>query len=86
MAHDGPVYHRPIERPAYLDALQENGTGAFPKPATGDAIKADLLALLASPNVASKRWVFEQYDRMVQGQTVAGPGSDAAGVRVPGTM
>ena len=54
-------------------------------PFDGDLREA-LLTLLASPNVASKRWVFEQYDRMVQGQTVAGPGSDAAVVRVPGTM
>ena len=42
--------------------------------------------MLSSPNVASKRWVFEQYDSRVRGQTVAGAGSDAAVVRVPGTM
>jgi phosphoribosylformylglycinamidine synthase subunit PurL len=54
-------------------------------PFDGDLGEA-LLSLLAAPNVASKRWVFEQYDQMVQGQTVAGPGSDAAVVRVPGTM
>ena len=42
--------------------------------------------MLTSPNVACKRWVFEQYDSIVQGQTVAGAGSDAAVVRVPGTM
>ena len=42
--------------------------------------------MLASPNVASTRWVWEQYDSRVQGQTVTGSGSDAAIVRMPGTM
>jgi phosphoribosylformylglycinamidine synthase len=51
----------------------------------GDLREA-LLAVLGSPNVASTRWVWEQYDSVVQGQTVASSGSDAAVVRVPGTM
>ena len=54
-------------------------------PFEGDLREA-VFAVLTSPNVASKRWVFEQYDSIVQGQTVAGAGSDAAVVRVPGTM
>ena len=82
VAHDGPVYHRPIERPAYLDALQENGTGAFPKPATGDAVKADLLALLASPNLCDKSWVTDQYDRYVLGNTALAMPDDSGVVRV----
>jgi len=82
VAHDGPVYHRPIERPAYLDALQENGTAAFPKPATGDAIKADLLALLASPNLCDKSWVTDQYDRYVLGNTALAMPDDSGVVRV----
>jgi phosphoribosylformylglycinamidine synthase len=82
VAHDGPVYHRPIERPAYLDALQENGTGAFPKPATGSAIKADLLALLASPNLCDKSWVTDQYDRYVLGNTALAMPDDSGVVRV----
>src|SRR5690606_27039076 len=45
-----------------------------------------LLRLLGSPNIASKRWVFEQYDTMVRSNTVVGPGpSDAAVVRIKGT-
>ena len=47
-------------------------------------LREAFLTVLASPNVAAKRWVFEQYDSVVQGQTVAGAGSDAAVVRVPG--
>jgi len=54
-------------------------SGAAPSPA------AALRSLLASPNVGSKRWVFRQYDSLVQGNTIAGPGSDAAIVRIKGT-
>jgi phosphoribosylformylglycinamidine synthase len=43
---------------------------------------ADLLALVASPNLCSRRWVFEQYDQYVGGDTVVGPGGDAAVLRV----
>ena len=75
----GPEYERPM-RPIPGDP--EDPTFLPFEGDLGDA----LLALLAAPNVASKRWVFEQYDRMVQGQTVVGPGSDAAVIRVPGTM
>lgn len=79
LTEKAPVYERPME-PIASD--HDDPTFA---PFDGDLGEA-LLALLSAPNVASKRWVFEQYDRMVQGQTVAGPGSDAAIVRVPGTM
>jgi phosphoribosylformylglycinamidine synthase subunit PurL len=79
LTEEAPVYERPM-RP--IPADHDDPTFA---PFDGDLREA-LLTLVASPNVASKRWVFEQYDRMVQGQTVAGPGSDAAVVRVPGTM
>jgi phosphoribosylformylglycinamidine synthase len=46
---------------------------------------AALLELLGSPNLCSRRWVYEQYDQLVQGSTVVRPGGDAAVVRVPGT-
>jgi phosphoribosylformylglycinamidine synthase II len=79
LTEKAPEYERPI-RPAPSD--DDDPTFA---PFEGDLAEA-LLSVLAAPNVASKRWIFEQYDRMVQGQTVAGPGSDAAVIRVPGTM
>jgi len=79
LTEKAPVYDRPMKP---IPADHDDPTFA---PFDGDLGEA-LLALLAAPNVASKRWVFEQYDRMVQGQTVAGPGSDAAVIRVPGTM
>jgi phosphoribosylformylglycinamidine synthase subunit PurL len=81
LADEGPVYERPM-RPADPRAEGDDPTFA---PFEGDPLDA-LFAVLASPNVASKRWVFEQYDSFVQGQTVAGAGSDAAIVRVPGTL
>ncbi len=80
-----PVYHRETKRPAYLDR-----TAGFDQAAIPDVLPVAagevLLQLLGSPNIASKRWVFEQYDTMVRTNTVVGPGpSDAAVVRVKGT-
>ena len=49
-------------------------------------LRRRFVAVLGSPNVASKRWVFEQYDSLVQGETVAGPGADAAVIRLEGTI
>jgi phosphoribosylformylglycinamidine synthase len=82
VAHEGPTYQRPLERPAYLDALQENGTHALAKPTTGDALKSDLLTLLASPNLCDKSWVTDQYDRYVMGNTALAMPDDAGVVRV----
>jgi phosphoribosylformylglycinamidine synthase subunit PurL len=79
LTEKAPVYER-LMRP-----IRPNGDDPTFASFEGDLDEV-LRSLLAAPNVASKRWVFEQYDRMVQGQTVAGPGSDAAVVRVPGTM
>ena len=79
LTEKAPIYERPAT-PA-----RPSGDDPTYAPFEGDLGDA-LLELLAAPNVASKRWVSEQYDSLVQGQTVAGPGSDAAIVRVPGTM
>ncbi len=80
LTDDAPEYDRPRRAPAAPGG--EDPTFA---PFDGDLAEA-LMTVLCSPNVASKRWVFEQYDSLVQGQTVAGSGSDAAVVRVPGTL
>ena len=75
-----PKHNRPIEEtpePLTLDAKDV--------PAPEDAREA-LLTIMASPDVASRRWIWEQYDHMVMGDTVARPGSDAAMVRVHGTQ
>ncbi|HEX2028188.1 MAG TPA: phosphoribosylformylglycinamidine synthase subunit PurL [Nitriliruptorales bacterium] len=82
LAEDGPVYHRPATRPAHQDRDVRIDTEAL-------HVDADLavvaLDLLASPNVASKRWVWEQYDALVGACTVTGPGGDAGVVRLPGS-
>jgi phosphoribosylformylglycinamidine synthase len=82
LADEGPTYHRPFERPAWLDALLSDSPDRLEPPADlGDA----LLRVLGSPNVCSKRWVWEQYDSMVQHNTLAGPDGDAAVIRLEGT-
>jgi phosphoribosylformylglycinamidine synthase len=68
--------------PALDDLLDDDPTFATVSVPPGDA----LMALLASPNVASKRWVWEQYDSVVQGGTVLGPGADAAAIRIEGSL
>jgi phosphoribosylformylglycinamidine synthase len=83
LADEGPVYVRPMQPPAEpADPLADDPTF---QPVTVDAGDA-LLRVIASPNVADKRWVFEQYDSLVQGGTVRGPGGDAALVRIEGTL
>ena len=78
LADDGPEYDRPAAAPARAASGAEDPTFV---PFDGDPADA-LRALLAAPNIASKRWIYEQYDRLVQGNSVAGPDSDAALVRV----
>lgn len=82
LADDGPRYERPFSPPGYQDMLTNLNYDALPD--VKDANVA-LLALLESPTIASKRWVYEQYDHMVRTNTMVRPGSDAAVVRVKGT-
>jgi phosphoribosylformylglycinamidine synthase II len=76
LAEEGPVYDRPLVPPPPAPGARV--------PLDGDPAGA-VLALAADPACASKRWVWEQYDRFVGHGTVAGPGCDAAVLRVPGT-
>jgi phosphoribosylformylglycinamidine synthase len=69
-----PIYDRPRRTPAPREVV--------PVPETTDP-RADLLALLGSPNVGSRGWIWRQYDHIVRGGTVVRPGSDAGVVRVP---
>ena len=77
LADDGPVYSRPMTRPADLDALRDLPLPAYPE-ATADL----LLQMVASPNLCSRRWVVEQYDRIVQGNSVLAWPEDAGVVRL----
>jgi phosphoribosylformylglycinamidine synthase len=82
LAHDGPVYERPFARPEWQDALQADTPDRLPRPAGGDELKQTLLTMVASPNLCSKRWVWEQYDRYVMGNTVLAMPEDAGILRL----
>jgi phosphoribosylformylglycinamidine synthase len=83
-ADDGPVYARPSRRPAAQDRLRADDPLALPRPGPGDgaALRAALLALLGAPEAADKRWVTEQYDSYVRGDTVLAAPHDAGVIRV----
>jgi phosphoribosylformylglycinamidine synthase subunit PurL len=81
-AADGPVYHRPLARPAAQDTLAADDPAALPRPADGAGLRADLLALIGSPGLADKSWVTDQYDRYVRGDTVLAMPEDGGLVRV----
>lgn len=78
-----PQYERETKKPAYLDEVQSFDMNSLDHPENHNEIVKELLA---SPNIASKRWAFEQYDTMVRTNTVNGPGaSDSGVVRIKGT-
>ena len=81
-AADGPVYRRPAARPASQDALAADGPDRLPRPSSGPELRATLLDLLASPGLADKTWVTQQYDRHVRGDTVLAMPEDAGAIRI----
>ena len=76
-----PIYDRPTMRPAYLDDVQQLDLSSLSPAPPSDA----LLSLLGSPTIASKRWVYRQYDHMVRTNTIVLAGMGAGVVRVKGT-
>ncbi len=82
LTDDAPVYARRMTTPAYLEEAQRLDLEALtPSEADGEA----LLSLLASPSIASKRWIYRQYDHMVRTNTIGLPGMGAGVVRIKGT-
>ncbi|AST00743.1 MULTISPECIES: phosphoribosylformylglycinamidine synthase subunit PurL [Geobacillus] len=81
LAKDAPVYYKPSKEPAYYREFQMMA----PYIPVIEDYNATLLGLLAQPTIASKEWVYDQYDYMVRTNTVVAPGSDAAVVRIRGT-
>ncbi|MBR9976612.1 MAG: phosphoribosylformylglycinamidine synthase subunit PurL, partial [Bacteroidetes bacterium] len=77
-----PVYIRETKRPLYLDTTLAFHMESVPDPKD---ITEVLLHLLSAPNIASKRWAYEQYDTSVRSNTAQGPGGDAAVIRIKGT-
>jgi phosphoribosylformylglycinamidine synthase len=83
LADEAPVIRTPSVKPSYLaDEPVRVDETSYPPP---EDLGAALRTLLAAPNIASKRWAFEQYDYIVQANTIQIPGSDAAVLRIKGT-
>jgi phosphoribosylformylglycinamidine synthase subunit PurL len=81
VAHDGPVYNRPLAKPDYIDRVNAEVIDvALPQSAA--EIKAAVLKLAATPNLADKSWVTSQYDRYVQGNTIQSQPDDSGMVRI----
>ncbi|KEP26946.1 phosphoribosylformylglycinamidine synthase subunit PurL [Bacillus zhangzhouensis] len=81
LAEEAPVYHKPSSEPAYYREFLETKVEA---PDITDAAHT-LKQLLQQPTIASKEWVYDQYDYMVRTNTVVAPGSDAGVLRIRGT-
>ncbi|NMH98660.1 phosphoribosylformylglycinamidine synthase subunit PurL [Pseudonocardia acidicola] len=82
VAHDGPVYHRPVERSATQDALIADSAHRLPRPAAPSELRDEILRMAASPNLCSRAWVTDQYDRYVRGNTAAAQPADSGVVRI----
>jgi phosphoribosylformylglycinamidine synthase len=82
VAHDGPVYRRPVLRSERQDALVADVPDRLPRPAAPSELRAEILRLVGSPNLASRAWVTDQYDRYVRGNTVSAQPADAGMIRI----
>ena len=88
LTDEAPVYHRPVgtwARPDQIKVPLDPPAHILEELKKPRDYTADLKKLLASANICSKRWVFEQYDSMVQTNTVQGPGGEAGVMRIKGT-
>jgi len=82
LTDDAPLYKRPIAK--WEPPVSRTKPAQVKLSGSGD-LTANFKRLLASANICSKRWIFEQYDTMVQSNTVEGPGADAGLMRIKGT-
>jgi len=81
LTDEAPVYRRPMAEPAYLAEARQLSLASLSAPPVQDVFRR----LLGSPGVASKQWVYRQYDHMVRTNTLVVPGMGAGVVRVKGT-
>lgn len=77
-----PVYIREQKEPSYIKDKRKFNFASLPEP---DNIQETFQKVFSSPNIASKRWVYEQYDSMVRTNTIVGPGCDSAVIYIKGT-
>ncbi|GAA1946613.1 phosphoribosylformylglycinamidine synthase subunit PurL [Nocardioides panacihumi] len=82
VAHEGPVYERPLARPDWQDALQADAAEKLARPSSADELRATWLRLVASPNLCDKSWITQQYDNYVRGNTVLSSSADSGMIRV----
>lgn len=82
VAHEGPVYERPVQRPESQDALNADTSARLPRPSTPEELRTTLLTMLGSPHLCSRAFITEQYDRYVRGNTVLAEHADGGVLRV----
>jgi len=82
LTDEAPVYHRPAKEPAYYQELKNISLEGLK---LKDSVENILLALLGNPTIASKEWVYRQYDHQVGTNTMVVPGGDAGVLRIRGT-
>ncbi|MCK0517249.1 phosphoribosylformylglycinamidine synthase subunit PurL [Williamsia sp. DF01-3] len=82
VAHEGPVYNRPLARPDWQDDVIASTTKDLTRPATADELRSTLLQMISSPALCSRRFITEQYDRYVRGNTVLAEHADSGMIRI----
>ncbi|MCL2631797.1 MAG: phosphoribosylformylglycinamidine synthase subunit PurL [Coriobacteriia bacterium] len=85
LANSAPLYDPPASRPAYMDELAAFDIYSVEHPEGVDAVSDVFLKLLGSPNIASRAWIYQQFDQQTRNNTVVLPGADAAVVRLGDT-
>ncbi|GLZ77743.1 phosphoribosylformylglycinamidine synthase subunit PurL [Actinorhabdospora filicis] len=85
LADDGPVYHRPIKEPNDRALIAADRAETLPRPSTDAELRETVLKMAATPNLADKTWITEQYDDMVGGNTALSMPDDAGVLRLDGT-
>ncbi|MGD7733316.1 phosphoribosylformylglycinamidine synthase subunit PurL [Propionibacteriaceae bacterium G57] len=82
VAHEGPVYERPLARPAWIDEVNANSASNLPRATTDEGLLDQAWAVISSPLSADKSWVTNQYDRYVRGNSVLAQPEDSGMLRI----
>lgn len=82
VAHEGPVYQRPVARPDTQDALIADTAAGLARPASAAELRQTLLDMIGSPHLCSRAFITEQYDRYVRGNTVLAEHANSGVIRV----
>ncbi len=85
VAHDGPVYDRPVEYPSFQAALNADSSKKLKRAENETGLATQIMQLISSPNQADKSWVTAQYDKYVMGNTALAMPDDAGMIRISET-